>query len=270
MAHLPGAGAGSRASIDTRIVACALLISTVALAVPRASLAATPGSAAFIDSGTVTLVTGGSVADLDPASVVSAAANIVITRNIAETLIAYNGSDVNHFVPLLATSWSSSPDKSVWTLHLRHGVRFHTGRCCMTADDVKYSIARTVLAGLAGAYIFGRFMTDPMKQIQVVDPYTVRFNLGRPQYTFINAIASKNVAMIVDARALRAHATKSDPWAHNWITDHDAGTGPYVLAQWQHGVQEVLTRFAPYWRGWSGAHFSRAIVREIPEASTRR
>ena len=150
-----------------------------------------------------------------------------MTANIAEDLVTYKGSNVDQFVPQLATSWSANANKSVWTFHLRHGVRFHTGRCCMTADDVKYSIARTV-AGRARRVVYLRPLhdADPLKQIKVVDPYTVEFDLGRPQYTFINAIASKNAGLILDSQAVKAHATKSDPWAHNWVTDHDAGTGP--------------------------------------------
>src|SRR5260370_23051237 len=113
-------------------------------------------------------------------------------------------------------------------------------------------------------------MANPMKQIKVIDPYAVQFNLGRPQYTFINALASKNAGLVVDSQALKAHSTKSDPWGHNWITDHDAGTGPYVLQDWQHNVQETLVRFPEYWKVWSGRHFSTILMKEIPDSTTRR
>ena len=252
-----------------RFLACALLIGGLGLAAPASSLARA-SSSSFIDSGVVTFATGGGVADLDPASIVTAAANVTVTANMDETLVTYKGGAVDQFVPLLATSWQTNPNHSVWTFHLRHGVKFHTGRCCMTADDVKYSIARTVLAGLAGAYIFGRYMTNPEKQIQVIDPYTVRFNLGMPQYTFINALASKNAGLILDSAAVKAHVTKADPWAHNWVTSNDAGTGPYVLQSWQHNVHETLVRFPDYWGGWSGRHFSKISMIEIPETATRR
>jgi peptide/nickel transport system substrate-binding protein len=253
-----------------RIFACIALLSCLIAASPRSSLAQNGAYADHTNSGTVTFVTGGGVADLDPASIVTAAANVTLTANIDETLVGYDGSNVDKFVPLLASSWDFNRDRSVWTFHLRHGVKFHTRRCCMTADDVKYSIARTILAGLAGSYIFGRYMTDPMKQIKVLDPYTVQFNLGRPQYTFINALASKNAGLILDSTAVKAHASKSDPWAHNWVTDHDAGTGPYVLQSWQHNVQETLARFPYYWKGWAGKHFSKVLMQEVPEPATRR
>jgi peptide/nickel transport system substrate-binding protein len=257
---------GARAA---RIVSAMMLVTGLGLLAPRSSLARN-NFASSTDAGTVTFVTGGGPADLDPASIVTAAANVTVTANMDEGLIGYAGSSVEKFVPLLATSWSSNANRSVWTFHLRKGVKFHSGRCCMTADDVKYSIARTVLAGLAGSYIFGRYMTDPMKQIRVLDPYTVEFDLGRSQYTFINAIASKNAGLILDSKAVQAHATASDKWAHNWVTNNDAGTGPYVLKEWQHNVQETLVKFPSYWGGWSGKHFSKISMLEVPEASTRR
>lgn len=253
----------------SRILTCCALVTTLAILAPRAE-SAQPRHLPFVDSGTVTYTTVEAAVDLDPASMGIYIGNLMVTRETLETLIQYNGPDVNHFVPLLATSWTSTADDAVWTFHLRHGVRFHTGRCCMTADDVRYSIARTVAAKQAMAYLFTRYFSDPFKQIKVLDPYTVQFGLGRPQHTFIRAIASKFAGLIEDARALRAHATKSDPWAHNWATDHDAGTGPYMLQSWQRGQQVILTRFGAYWRGWGGPHFSTVIIRTVSEGSTRR
>jgi peptide/nickel transport system substrate-binding protein len=127
-----------------------------------------------------------------------------------------------------------------------------------------------MLAQLANAYLFSRFMSNPLKQIKVVDPSTVEFDLGRPQYFFLNALASVYIAQILDAQALRAHATKSDPWAHTWASEHDAGTGPYMIQSWQRGQQLVLRRFPAYWGGWSGPHFSKIVVRTVPDSATRR
>ena len=154
----------------------------------------------------------GATIDLDSASEQSYASDTV-ARNIEEALVGFNGSSMDTYRPLLATSWSANADKSVWTIHLRHNVRFHTGRCCLTADDVQYSIGRAVKAGLAGSYLYSRFLTDPFKQIKVVDPYTVRFDLGRPQPIFPAALTSEYVGLILDSRALKAHVTRATYWA---------------------------------------------------------
>jgi peptide/nickel transport system substrate-binding protein len=151
-------------------------------------------------------------------------------------------------------------------------VRFHTGRCCMTADDVRYSLGRSVAAQLGGSYMLGRFFTakDPFSQIKVVDPYTVQFKLTRPTPIFPAAVAQDFNSFVLDSKAIQAHATKSDPYAHNWVQLHDVGTGPYTVQSWQQGQQITLGRFAGYWAGWSGRHFGKIIILTVPVASTRR
>jgi peptide/nickel transport system substrate-binding protein len=269
MPAFPAGRAHPRCRSIMRLMVALTLVSGLALYGPRVTSAQHRTSAPFVDLGTLTTADPSSVADLDPASNEdSDGANV--ERNMDGTLVTLAGASMVRFQPALATSWSVNADQSVYIFHLRHGVRFHTGRCCLTANDVKYSIARTMLAQLANAYLFSRFMSNPLKQIKVIDPYTVEFDLGRPQYFLLNALASVYIAQILDAQALKAHATKSDPWAHNWATDHDAGTGPYMLHSWARGQQLVLTRFPAFWGGWSGPHFSKIIVRTVPDSATRR
>ncbi len=253
-----------------RLLLSLALACSVAAGVPRVAAAQHHAVAAFIDSGTVTLLRDDEATDIDPASnAVSSGGTIV--GNIDDALVHPAGTSMVQFTPVLATSWSANAAKSVWTFHLRHGVKFHTGRCCMTADDVKYSLGRTVAAKLTMSYLLGRFFSgDPFKQIKVLDPYTVQFDFGQPEPAFLKALGSLFSPYILDSRALKAHATKSDPYAHNWATNHDLGTGPYTLQSWQRGQQAVLVRFPDYWGGWSGRHFSKVIIREIPNAATRR
>lgn len=245
----------------------ALLLGLLLWLVPRAA-AQHQGPGSFADAGTVTLVTDGSAADLDPANDSVASSNMIV-RNIYDTLLSLDGSSIDRYKPALAVAWDVNPRKSLYTFHLRHGVRFHTGRCCLTAADVQYSLQRLVLSNLNEAYVLARFLTDPLKQITVRDPYTVAFALGRPQPFFLAGLASQYAPYILDAQALKAHEQQHD-WGHAWASDHDAGTGPYLLQSWAHSQQEVLVRFPAYWGGWSGAHFSRVIVRTVPAAATRR
>lgn len=226
-------------------------------------------SAPYVNQGVLTLVSDGLAADIDPASNESEYGSTVI-RNVDETLVRLAGSSLTSFEPDLATRWTSNADQSVWTFYLRHGVRFHDGRCCLTATDVQYSLARSVAANLAGSYMLGRFFTDPFKQITVVDPYTVRVTLHGSQPFFLAAAAQDYNALILDSQALKAHATKSDPYAHNWATRHDLGTGPYMLSQWVPSQQITLKQFPQYWAGWSGPHYGTIILSYIPDATTRR
>lgn len=224
-------------------------------------------AAAAINDGTVTMVTNGSAADLDPATDELASSNM-IQRNIDETLLSFVGASITKYRPVLATGWDVKNGGKTYIFHLRHGVYFHTGRP-MTAEDVRYSLTRTISAGLVNNYLLSRFISNPTKQIKVVDRYTVRFNFDRPQPFFLPSLANEYVTSILDSHALKSHEKKHD-WGHAWASTHDAGTGPYRLQTWRHSQQVVLTRFPRYWGGWSGHHFSRVVVSTVPESSTRR
>ncbi len=257
-------GAGSRLG---RAVGALVLVFILAGFGSRTTFAR-PGPATPVDTGTVTVATVGSATDLDPASNQDDASNMM-QRNIQEALVRVGGAGLESYVPDLATSWESNADKSVWTFHLRHGVRFHTGRCCLTASDVQYSIGRTVTANQAASNVFGRFLPNPFKQIQIVDSYTIRFNLGQPQPEFMGAISDDYTGMILDAKALKAHVLKND-WGHAWASAHDLGTGPYMLKQWARDQQVLLVKFPQYWGGWNGPHFSKVLIVTTPDTTTRR
>lgn len=254
--------------IILHVVIGAALISSVALFPLNTASAQRHVPTPSIDAGTMTFANDSLNYDLDPASDGLASTNNVL-RNIYESLITLKGASLDSYVPALATSWSANADKSVWVFHLRHGVRFHTGRCCMTAEDVQYSLGRLVLTNMAESYVVARFITNPFQQIKILDPYTVEFDLGRSQPLFLGAISAVYSPLILDAHALKAHAKNHD-WGHARATTHDLGTGPYQLQSWVPDQQAILTRFSSYWGGWSGPHFSTIVVRIVPADATRR
>jgi len=72
--------------------------------------------------------------------------------------------------PSLAESWTVSPDQRVYEFKLREGLKFHNGDP-FTAEDVKFSFNRT-----KGSKI----LKEKVREITVVDPYRVRFQLTEP------------------------------------------------------------------------------------------
>jgi peptide/nickel transport system substrate-binding protein len=250
-----------------RLSIVALLACSLTLLAPHRATAQNPRG--FIDSGTITFVTDQVPSDIDPANN-EVAGSDVIARNVAEPLVELDGASLTKFKGVLATSWTSNKDQSVWIFKLRHGVKFHTGRCCFNSDDVKYNIVRAFHANLINSVVWTRFLSNPDKQIKTPDQYTVEFDLGQPQPLFIDQMSSLYMSYIEDSQALKKHATKSDPWAHMWAQFADIGTGPYTIQSWQHGQQVTLARFPDYWGGWNGKHFSKAVVQTVPEGTTRR
>jgi peptide/nickel transport system substrate-binding protein len=230
--------------------------------------AAQYSGAAAVDSGTVTFATDQDASDIDPANNEVAGAD-VIARNVQEPLVELDGTSLTKFKPVLATSWKSNANDSIWTFTLRQGVKFHTGHT-FTSADVKYNVVRDFRSGLVNSYFWTRFLTNPEKQIKILGPYSIEFDLGASQPLFVDNMSSLYAATLLDSVALKAHITKADPWAHQWAQTADIGTGPYMIQSWQHGTQITLAKFADYWGGWNGPHFSKVIIDQIPAGTTRR
>jgi peptide/nickel transport system substrate-binding protein len=72
----------------------------------------------------------------------------------------------NLMAPSLAESWKSSEDQSAYEFKLREGLRFHNGDP-FTAEDVKFSFERAK----------AKLLHEKVKEIIIVDPYRVRFQL---------------------------------------------------------------------------------------------
>jgi len=62
---------------------------------------------------------------LDPTAGAASAIAEIVLYNIFETLTKVNGD--GHVTPLLAESWSLSPDAKAYTFRLRKGVKFQNG-----------------------------------------------------------------------------------------------------------------------------------------------
>jgi peptide/nickel transport system substrate-binding protein len=196
----------------------------------------------------------GDIKDWDPSMAFSM--EVVMLVSVYEPLVYYNPpGSAEQLRPALATAWEKSDDGLTWTFHLRKGVKFHDGEP-FNAAAVKYSIDRTMKMKKGAYYIW-----SPVKEIVVVDDYTVRFFLKNPAP--IDLIASSQYgAYIFSPRA----GEKGTDW---FMQGNAAGTGPYQVESWEKSQQVVLTRFDEYWGGWDGDHFDRVVIKVVLEKSTQ-
>nr|WP_279627336.1 ABC transporter substrate-binding protein [Thioclava sediminum] len=164
--------------------------------------------------------------------------------------------------PGLAESYEISDDGTTFTFKLRKGVKFHNGRE-MTAEDVKYSLDRvtTPATQSPGAGFFGSIkgydaMADgsatSLEGVTVVDPYTVKIELSRPDATFLHVMAL-NFASVVPKEAVDEYGTD--------FGKHPVGTGAFKLSDWTIGQQLVFQKNADYWR--SGVPYLDSITFEV-------
>lgn len=178
--------------------------------------------------------------------------------NVYEQLLRINPpGSAEQYTPLLATSWESNADGTVWTFNLREGVTFHDGEP-MNADAVVKSLDA---ARERGGASFIWWMVD---SIEAVDDLTVQFNLSASAP--IDLVASSLYgAWIVSPKALDAAAADENYWANG----AEAGTGPYFIESYVPDQEIVFQKFENYWGGWQDDQFDTVLVQIIPEALTQ-
>ena len=178
--------------------------------------------------------------------------------NSYEQLLRINApGSGEEFTPLLAESWESNDDGTVWTFHLREGVTFHDGEA-LNADAVVKSLdaARTV-----GGASFIWWMVD---SIEAVDDLTVQFNLSISAPVDLIA-SSLYAAWIVSPAALDAAADNEEFWADG----KSYGTGPYMVESYVPDQEIVFQQFPEYWGGFDDGNYDTVLVQIVPEALTQ-
>lgn len=175
--------------------------------------------------------------------------------NTYEGLVEYERGTAN-LRPALAASWTVSPDLTVYTFRLRPNVQFHDGST-LDAEAVKLSYDR-VKKIAQGPAIFLR----QLKEIDVVDPQTVRIALLQPSATFMYGLSK----IFVHGKT---HATDADD-GRAWFATNINGTGPFAVSQTEKNQFIALRRHAAYWKGWPAKHVDGVLIRIVPDSGTQK
>ncbi|MDD5265079.1 MAG: ABC transporter substrate-binding protein, partial [Candidatus Bipolaricaulis sp.] len=147
----------------------------------------------------------------------------------------------------LATSWEPvGGDFTHWRFALRHGVKFHSGNE-LTAEDVAFSMTRFIAMGRGNSGPLGKVTAT------VVDRYTVDFSLDRPSAIFPEVLVLffpvEKVAVLANKKT--GNYGEFGDYGEDWLTTHDAGTGPYQMTSHIPGQRLDAVRFVDYFEGWS-------------------
>lgn len=225
-----------------------------------ASASATTGSSTSAAPKDLVVAWTGDLNSMDP-PFSSVEWNRELSVNVYEPLVQYklagaaDGSlvwDGLAVAPGLAESWTVNG--AAVTFKLRSGVKFYPSGNPLTADDVKYSFERTVAVpggfGKFNANLAGIF--DPTKQIEVIDPLTVKITYTNATGTPILLPASLPSMRfpqfgILDSKAVKAKAKADDPWAVAFLKENVVGTGPYYVSARTAAKETVLETVPGYW-----------------------
>jgi peptide/nickel transport system substrate-binding protein len=165
------------------------------------------------------------------------------------------------FKPMLAERWEYSEDRLSITFYLRDDVTWSDGTP-VTAEDVRFTWQAQIHPDVAWDSVFYK---EPITDVEVIDPYTVRFHYERP---FANQLIYTNEGVI-----LPAHAWGQLPfseWRENsdWFLEHLVVDGPYTLGSWKRQQEIVLERNERYYDS-RYPYIDRVVLRQIPDRASQ-
>ncbi len=200
-----------------------LLAATLAIAVTLA-----PAAHAQARKDRVVLGMTLEPATLDPTMAAAAAIGEVVHYNILEglTRITPDGA----VLPLLAESWTLSPDGKSYTFRLRTGVKFSDG-APLDASVVKFAFDRARAEGSTNKAKKALF--NNISSVTAHDARTVILTLDHADGTLPFRLG-ENTAVILHPNSAATAATKP------------IGTGPYVLESWNKGSSITLAKWDGY------------------------
>jgi len=186
---------------------------------------------------------------LDPTNAAAAAIAEVTLYNIYETLTKIN--EDGSVSPLLAESWTASPDLKTYTFRLRKGVKFHNGEPFDSAA-VKFSFERNAAATSTNK---DKSLFQAFEKVETPDADTVVITVkySEPNLPFLLGQASGS---IVEPKSAATNVTQP------------VGTGPYQLGAWAKGSSITLAKWADY-RNASAIKLSKVTIRFISDPAAQ-
>ncbi len=173
----------------------------------------------------------------------------------------------NEVVPALAESWDVEDNNTVFTFHLRKGVKFHDGTE-FTAHDVKYTFDRLYDSEVAspGTWVYPMIKgtdaaldgeNDGLEGVQVIDDYTVQFELDEPFGLFLTHLTLP-YGLIVNENIIEEYGEN--------FNQHPVGTGPFKFVEWEHDDRIVMEANEDYFAG--RPYVDKVVYRVIPQPLT--
>lgn len=227
-----------------------VLVSTSAGFSPGASSAAEPNQGGTLTFGAENDFRGFDPLKINALTICGAIAGDTILERL------FDSDSEGNLVPVLALSATPSKDGKAWTIALRQGVLFHDGTP-FNADAVVYNWSR--LLNPENRFR-GRSSIGPVRSVEKVDEFIVRFNLAHTWLPFPQ--------ILTDYRALHVHIMSPKALAAGTQTRVPVGTGPFMFKEWKSGDRFVVVKNPNYWQK-GRPYLDKIIFKSVPDHQTR-
>ncbi len=182
-----------------------------------------------------------------------------IFQNIYRGLLAYTPGKTD-LIPGLAESYESNAKGDQYTFKLRKNLKFSDGSD-FKANAVKWSIDRVMALEGDPSWL----VTDFVKSVDVVDDYTVRFNLKNPCGYFPSLVASVPYFPVNP----EVYPKDKTIWDPSELTGGElVGLGPYKVVSFKRD-EELILEANPAYYG-DKPNIGRIVIRYFADATTMR
>ncbi len=229
----------------------------VAASAAASATAAGAGTAKPSRGGTLTVAIDSNMKNLDPLK-----STLLVDRQIHyqlyDSLVAI-GPDLK-IVPDLADSWDTSDPKAI-VFKLHQGVKFQDGTD-FDANAVKFNIDRILNTASSPR----NSEIASVASVDVVDQYTVKFNLTQPFAPLLATLVDRAGMMLSPAAIQKAGDSLT-------TAPVGAGTGPFRFVEWQQDDHLTLERNPNYWKkdanGDPLPYLDKLVYKIIPDENNR-
>ncbi|QNK70829.1 ABC transporter substrate-binding protein [Variovorax sp. PAMC26660] len=199
-----------------------------------------------------------------------------VTTQVYNTIVEFERGGTK-VVPGLAEKWDISPDGTVYTFHLRKGVKWHTTSKSFkptrdfNADDFIFMIDRQwkesdpffKVTSQNHSYFNDMGMPKLLKSVDRIDDYTVKITLNQAEAPFLANLAMQYAGIQSKEYAI-AMLKAGTP---EKVDQDPIGTGPFYLVQYQ---KDAIIRFKAFPQYWGGkAKIDDLVFAITPDASVR-
>lgn len=179
---------------------------------------------------------------------------------VYDTLLTFKPGDTTSPQPLVAESYTTSPDAKTFTFKLRKDVKFSDGTP-LKAADVAFSYNR-----LLNLHDTPVYLLEGVTGVEAPDDYTFVLTSKDPNPA-IPFIVTNPALGIVNSAVVKAHGGSDQPGADKTDTAEDyfqtasAGSGPYVMSAVS--TSQVELKANPTYWGPSKPTFQNVVYRSV-------
>ena len=192
----------------------------------------------------------------------TAGATTEISLLVGDTLVGLD-FDLKTITPLLAESWTVSPDGKLYTFKLRQDVTFCSGKK-MTSADVLYSFNRVLNPDTKAPF---KWRMGPVKEVRAPDPYTIEYEMTAP--------FSELLLNLTNFQGTIVNQANVEALGKDFGVKGVDGTGPFCFQSWEPRNQIVATRHAAYkwgppiYKNRGPAKYEKLVWKIVPEEASR-